>query len=122
MPAFFKRPLVILIAALVLFAIGALLVNAITGGEVAKALARLQGNRADAALESGRDAVGTVGNQAAAERAADDLTRSNADEIRNAEGANAPVADPVDASGRASLCRRAAYRERPECVQLAAPR
>ncbi len=119
MLAFLKRPIVILIGAVLLFVLGALLVNAITGGAVAKALARLQGNRADAALESGRDAVNTVGDQGAAERASDDLTRSNEDEIRNAEGSDAVVADPAHAAGIRSLCRRAA--KRPECLQLAPP-
>lgn len=83
---------------------------------------KLGRNTTEAALESGRDAVGTVGAQGAAEDAVDTITEENENAIRNAEGADASVAPAADAAGRASLCKRAAYRERPECMQLASPR
>lgn len=117
-----KKPIVILIVALVLLLIGAWLVNAVTGGKVARVLAELRGNQTEAALESGADAVGTVGAQGAAEDAVDAITEENEDAIRHAEGADAPVAPAADAAGRASLCKRAAYRGRPECVQHAPAR
>lgn len=117
-----KKPLVWLIGALVLLVIGAWLVNALTGGAVAKAIARLSGNQTEAALDSGRDAVNTVGAQGAAEDRVDAITKENEDAIRNAEGADAPVADPARAAGQRSLCKRAAYRGRPECLQHAPAR
>lgn len=117
-----RKPIVWAIGALVLFGLVWWLVASLTGGKRARVEAELQGNRAEAGLESGRDAVDTVGEQGAAERAADDLTRRNADEIRAAEGADAPVADPAHAAGLRSLCRRAANRGRPECLQHAPAR
>ncbi|MEM6494845.1 MAG: hypothetical protein AAF650_10750 [Pseudomonadota bacterium] len=83
--------------------------------------AELNANRADAAIESGHDAANTVGNVGARAQASDALTQSNSEEIRNAEGANQDVDPGVARAGRRSLCRRAAYRDKPECVQLAAP-
>lgn len=75
-----------------------------------------------AAQSSGRDAVDTVGNQAASETEADRVTRENEDAIRSADGATAPVAGGVRDAGLDSLCRRAAYRSDPKCLQRAAPK
>lgn len=99
--------------------IGALwwLYSAITANP--KAEARLSRNQAEAALESGRDAVGAVSAEAALERGHDDLTRSNADAIRNAEGADAPVAAPARDAGLRSLCKRRSSAGDPKCVQFA---
>jgi hypothetical protein len=83
----------------------------------ARTEARLQTNQTGAAMASGADAVETLGQTAAAEAAADTITRENDRAIRNAPGAGAPVDPAADAAGRASLCRRAAYRGRPECLQ-----
>ena len=94
------------------------LVNALTGGKVAQVVARLQTNLAGAAIESGGDAVQTVGSQAASEDRTDTITKENDHAIRSAEGAAAPVAAAADRAGRASLCRRAAYRLDPACVQF----
>ncbi|HEU0045063.1 hypothetical protein [Sphingomonas sp.] len=77
--------------------------------------------QADAATASGKDAVETVGTRAQVDAATDTITRENADAIRSAEGASAPVAAPVRDAGLASLCRRASYRRDPKCVQHARP-
>lgn len=74
-------------------------------------------NQGQAISASGHDAVDTLGNTMADEQAADLVTKENDDAIRNAEGANAPVAAPVRDAGLASLCRRAAYRGSARCVQ-----
>lgn len=87
----------------------------------AKTEVRLSNNQTGAAIASGADAVDTIGKSAAAEAAADTITRENDRAIREAPGAGAPVDPAVDAAGRASLCRRAAYRGRPECLQQPAP-
>jgi len=77
-------------------------------------------NQTEATLESGVDAVSTVTETARGERETDAITKENDREIRNAEGANAPVTDTARDAGFASLCRRAAYREHPKCLQRAA--
>lgn len=106
--------------ALVALALGAAwwLVASLIGGKSAETEARLGRNQADAAHASGGDAVDTVGKQGAAEAAADDLTRRNDDDIRNAEGADAPVAPAAAAAGMRGLCRRAAYRDSARCREL----
>lgn len=88
--------------------------------------ARDAGTRADvsegqagAAVENGADAVGTVGAVAGRDAGTDQITRENADAIRNAPGADAPVDAGLRDAGLASLCRRSAYRSRAECVQFA---
>ncbi|MDE8654762.1 hypothetical protein [Novosphingobium album (ex Liu et al. 2023)] len=96
--------------------------HAIGSGARAKVEARLNANQADAAAESGHDAVETLGTQAAAEDAADVITGENADAIHSAPGANAPVAAPVRDAGLRGLCRRAAYQRNPQCLQLAPAR
>lgn len=83
-----------------------------------KAEARLGRNQAEAAAESGADAVNTVGAAGEREAAGDELTRTNDAEIRNAEGADAQVAQPVAEAGLQALCRRAAHRDSPRCVRL----
>ena len=95
------------------------LISSLSGGRTARVEAKVESGRADAATASGRDAVGAVSGQAQSEIEADKLTRENEDEIRNADGADAPVADGVNSAGIRSLCKRAAYRGRPECVQFA---
>lgn len=87
-----------------------------------KAEARLGRNQAEAAQQSGTDAVNTVGAAGDREAASDALTRANERTIRNAQGADAPVAAPVRDAGLASLCRRASHIRDPKCVLLAHPR
>lgn len=89
-------------------------------GQAAKTDARLKENQVEAAVSSGQDAVGTLGGVMAGEDKTDMITRENNDEIRNAEGADAPVDPAVRNAGLRGLCRRAAYRERDECLQFTA--
>ncbi len=87
------------------------------------ARARLGEEIARSASASGRDAVATVG--AAARREADsaDLTRTNEEEIRHAQGADVPVDPDVRDAGLDGLCRRPAYRDDERCrMRRAAPR
>lgn len=92
------------------------LYGAITAKPAAEA--RLGRNQAEAAAQSGAGAVNTVGAAGDREAAGDALTRSNEEDIRNAEGADAEVARPVADAGLAALCRRAAHRDSPRCVRL----
>lgn len=94
-----------------------LLWNAWGAASTAKTEARLGANQTDAALASGADAVETLGKSAAAEAAVDTITRENERAIREAPGADAPVDPAVHGAGLRSLCRRAANRGKPECLQ-----
>ncbi len=87
-----------------------------------KAEARLGRNQAEAASQSGQDAVNTVGAAGEREAASDALTRSNEKDIRNAEGANAPVAAPARDAGLRGLCQRRSYNRDPKCLQFTDPR
>lgn len=90
----------------------------LTSGATARTEARLHRNTADAARASASDAVTTIGAQATAESTIDAQTKENDHAIRNAEGADAPVSPAVSAAVRISLCKRAAYRDQPECLQF----
>lgn len=117
-----RKPLTWLIAA-VLFALAAWwLVATLTGGKSARVQADLNKSQAGAAMESGRDAVGAVSSAAERSSNADQMTQENRHAIQKAPGADAPVDPAVRAAGLNSLCKRAAYRERPECLQHAPAR
>ena len=93
--------------------------NSFVGGKTAKVEAKLGKEQTDAALQSGADAVDTVAGVNASDADTDAITRSNDRDIRTAPGADAPVDPAVAAAGRRSLCKRAANRDKPECLQLA---
>lgn len=87
----------------------------------ARTEARLGKNQAEAAQESGSDAVNTIGRAGERENASGDLDKTNATEIHDAEGADQAVSGGVRDAGLASLCRRAAYRNDPKCMQPVNP-
>jgi hypothetical protein len=72
-------------------------------------------SQAEAAANSAADAIGTVARSGEAERASEDLTRTNEQQIRAAEGSNAAVNPAARDAGIAALCRRQAYRDDPRC-------
>jgi len=88
----------------------------------AKAEARLATGQAGAALASGRDAANMIGNRMDADAATDTVTRENDHAIRTAPGADAPVDPALRDAALRGLCRRAAYRHDPKCLQHADPR
>ena len=98
------------------------LVATLMGGKRAKVEAGLNKNVAESALESGKDAVGALGRQQAAEASSDRLSAQNEKDIRNAKGANASVDPAVRDAGLRSLCKRAASNLDPKCVQHTPPR
>lgn len=77
--------------------------------------ARLGEESARSASASGRDAVATVGAATRREAESADLTRTNEQEIRNAQGADVPVDPAVRDAGLGGLCRRSAYRDDERC-------
>jgi type II secretory pathway component PulM len=107
-------------AVFVLLLAGFLILQSCHSARTASTEAKLNRNQTSAALASGADAVETLGDQAAREAAIDRTTKENADAIRSAPGADAPVTDELDAVARERLCRRAVYRVRPECLQFPA--
>lgn len=82
---------------------------------------KVERSQGEAQSNSARDAIATQGQVNANEQASADVGRANEKEIRDAEGSNQAVSGPANAAGRASLCRRAAYRDRPECRVFFAP-
>jgi Flp pilus assembly protein TadB len=79
------------------------------------AQARVERSQADAAANSGADAVGTVARSGEAAAASEEMTRENEQQIRNAKGANDPVSDASTAAGKAAYCKRDAYKDKPYC-------
>lgn len=77
--------------------------------------ARVEHAQSDAAANSAADAVNTVSRSGEAERASEELTRSNEQQIRAAQGANDKVNPAVRDAGIAALCRRQAYANDPRC-------
>lgn len=88
-------------------------------GKTAKTQARLSENQAEASLESGTDAVETVGRTIEYERHVDYITKETERAIREAPGADAPVDPRLDSIARQRLCQRAAYSQHPDCLQYA---
>lgn len=76
---------------------------------------RVDSAQGEAASNSAADAISTVARSGEAERASEDLTRTNEQQIRAAEGSNAAVNPAARDAGIAALCRRAAYRNDPRC-------
>jgi type II secretory pathway component PulM len=79
---------------------------------------RLNQGQTEALGNSAQDAVQTQGKANQRERESEDLTRTNNQEIRDAEGANDPVNPAVRDAGIRSLCRRAQYRDSERCRVL----
>lgn len=124
MTAWLARNGVRILAVLVVLALLAAIVaqRSCSAARTAKVTAKLATSQAGAAIASGHDAADTIGNRMADDAAEDAITRENHDAIHNAHGADAPVDPDATAAGLRSLCRRAAYRRDPQCVQHADPR
>ena len=110
-----------------LVAAAALIVLALLGWHewramrTAKVETRLATGQAGAALASGRDAANTIGNRMEADASTDTVTRENDHAIRTAPGADASVDPALRDAALRGLCRRAAYRHDPKCLQHADP-
>lgn len=108
-----------LIAAVVALVLGVVLLATCQGWRTAGAKAALGNAAGRAAVESGKDAIGAAGAVSASVAAYDEQGRKTDAEIRRAAGADTPVPAAVDAAVRRGLCRRAAYRRDPKCLQRA---
>jgi hypothetical protein len=81
----------------------------------AGAAAKIERGRGEAAIDSGRDAVETIGNAAARETQIHDSVKDGTDAINDA-----PAGDSNDAADRAA-CRLRAYHDHPRCRALLEP-
>lgn len=81
----------------------------------AKTQADLAKGQAGAAVQSGHDAVETLGNAAAREAEIRDTVKDGTDAIEKA-----PAGDSNDAADRAA-CQLRSYRHQPRCIALLGP-
>ena len=107
------------IAACVLLILGLLFLHQCSQARTARTETRLAGGQASAAIASGQDSANMIGNRMSADAVEDSITRENHDAIQHAAGADAPVDPALRDAGLAGLCRRAAYRGNPQCLQHA---
>jgi ABC-type protease/lipase transport system fused ATPase/permease subunit len=104
-----------IVGALVLIGVVAFTVRSCDSRHNKAAQIRVEQSQAQAASNSAADAIGTVARSGEAERASEELTRSNEQQIRAAQGANDKVNPAVRDAGIAALCRRQAYASDPRC-------
>jgi hypothetical protein len=103
------------VAALVILLLVGLQIRSCVMASQQQAQSKVDRGQAGAARESAGDALNTQAGVHSNDMAAADLDRTNGEEIRNAKGSDQSVDPAAGAAGRNSLCRRAAYRNRPEC-------
>lgn len=106
------RTIVLLIGALLLTVALAMGMRSCTAARRAAAEADLARDRGQAAIESGRDAVNTIGSAAARETEIHGTVQEATHAI-----AQAPAGDSNDAADRAA-CRMRSYRDQPRCRAL----
>jgi negative regulator of sigma E activity len=109
------RTIAMIVAACVLVAVGAFVVHSWDKRRSEAAQSRVQHSQSEALSNSGADAVNTVAASVKAAAASEELTRSNEQQIRAAQGANDKVNPAVRDAGIAALCRRQAYANDPRC-------
>jgi maltose-binding protein MalE len=108
-----SRILMAVVAVALLF--GILWLHSCSQARQRAAESRVERAQGKATVESAKDAIATQTATQAKERASEDLTVKNAEEIRNAEGTNVKVAPGVNDAGLRSLCRRPSYHSSERC-------
>jgi hypothetical protein len=109
------RILGLLAGLIVLIAVPALLVRSCDRHRSEAAQSRVERGQTGALSNSAADAVGTVAASGEASAASEDLTRSNEQQIRAAQGSNATVDPAARDAGLTALCKRSAYRDDAKC-------
>lgn len=109
------RMIVTVVGTIALVIASALIVRSCDKRRSEAAQTRVERSQGEAQANSAADAIGTVARSGEAERASEELTRSNEQQIRAAEGASDQVNPAVRDAGLAALCRREAYRNDPRC-------
>ncbi|HQS70900.1 MAG: hypothetical protein B7Y36_08170 [Novosphingobium sp. 28-62-57] len=107
-----------LIAAAVALVLALLLLGQCQKARTAGAEADLSAKTGKAQGQAGADAVNAAGAASERQSETDKITRENDAKIRSAAGADQPVDPAVGDAGRMGLCRRAAYRGKPECMRF----
>lgn len=110
-----RRALAVIAAIILIMVLSAMVPSCLSKWRSERAQSRLDTSQAGAASNSAADAINAVAAAGERERASDDLTRDNAREIAQAEGAGERVNPAVDGAGRRAICRRAAYANDPKC-------
>lgn len=105
----------IFVAGLVVLVATVLSIRSCGTAQTAKTEAKLATGQTEAAIESGADAVNTVGNAAANATEIHQTAKEGTDAIQAA-----PAGDSNDAADRAA-CRMRIYRHSPKCVALLGP-
>jgi hypothetical protein len=90
-------------------------VSRCTSGNQKATQGRIDKGQEAAASNSAADAISTQSGVNANAVSSEDLTRSNREDIRNAQGANDKVNPAVRDAGLASLCKRPSYRNDSRC-------
>lgn len=103
-------------AVLALIIVPMVMLRSCRSARTAATEAKLNAGQAEAATESGRDAVDTIGNAAARETKIHTTVKDGTDAI-----AQAPAGDSNDAADRAA-CQLRSYRDLPRCRALFHPR
>lgn len=112
------RIIALSLGALLLGFIAVSIGTALFGGHAARVQAKIESNRADAAISTASDAANTVAEVASSDAAIDAVTQENERAIRSAPGAHETVDAGVHDAGVLSLCRYAAYRSSKDCLQF----
>ena len=117
------KPLARILAIVAVVALVAVIValNSCQRTQAAKTETRLATGQTGAALDSGRDAVGTLGNASAREDTITETGKANEHAIRETPGADVALDPALNRVGARGLCRYAANRRKPQCVQPAHP-
>lgn len=114
-------PPVFLGACAIALVIVAVIILTVANGAREAAEAKVDAAMSEARGKSAAEATNTVAAGADRDAATDATTRENSNAIDKAPGAGQAVDPGVNDAGLRSLCKRAANRGRPECVQLLGP-
>jgi hypothetical protein len=116
-PAFLVEKFGPLLAKVIFWGVAIALLVAVLGvakcsyDQRAKTEIKLSKGQAGAAVASGADAVGTLGNRMQADAIGDNTVMETQNAIHNATDAGG-----VTAAGRSGLCGLSGYRGKPECM------
>lgn len=118
-PYAFTLRMAIIGIAIALLVVAAIMVpSCVSKWRSERAQSRVDASQAQAASNSAADAINAVAASGGREAASEDMTRANAGEIRNAQGADVRAGAGVDLAGRRALCRRPAYKDDPKCAMF----
>lgn len=113
---FIKDNLIRIIIGIVLLIAVWWVASSLTGGKRAQVEANLNSNIAGANLESGEDAVQTVGQVQSSAEAIDVIVRENGTAIDVAPGASTKIDPAAHNAGLVAYCKHKSARKDPRCA------